>query len=93
MNKIRDNRGETLVESLVSLLIIMFAMLFLTGSVVAAARANAKMQNTDNSLHYGTIDETSAVSEVLISSDPYSTDDDINIEVTAFEQNGYKHYS
>lgn len=39
MKKLLDNRGETLVESLVSILIMSLIFVFLTGSVVVATRS------------------------------------------------------
>lgn len=42
MNKLRDNRGETLIESLVSVLIAVLAFAVLATSVVTAEKINAK---------------------------------------------------
>ena len=42
MNKLRDNRGETLIESLVSVLIAVLAFAMLATSVVTAEKINAK---------------------------------------------------
>ena len=42
MNKLRDNRGETLIESLVSVLIAVLAFAVLSTSVVTAEKINAK---------------------------------------------------
>ena len=41
MNKLRDNRGETLIESLVSVLIAVLAFVVLATSVVTAEKINA----------------------------------------------------
>lgn len=40
--RLKQKNGETLVETLVSLVIIALALLMLPGAVVAAARVNAK---------------------------------------------------
>ena len=44
MKKLKNQKGETLVETLVSLLIIVLVFVFLTGSAVAAAKINAKIR-------------------------------------------------
>ena len=88
MRKVKCTRGETLVETLVSLLIIMFAILFLTGSVVTAARSNAKMKTLDNSLHYG----GTPVSGTVTLSDDDGTTEDVEITVDIFTDNDYVYY-
>ena len=49
MKKLKNQKGETLVETLVSLLIIVLVFVFLTGSAVAAAKINAKIRDTGRS--------------------------------------------
>ena len=93
MRKLYDRHGETLVETLVALLIIMFSILFLTGSVITTARVNAKMRKQDNSLHYGASDETSTDSDVIISTDLAKTDDDQSIKVKVYTENDYRYYT
>ena len=44
MKKLKRNNGETLAETLVSLVIIALALLMLPGAVVAAARVNAQKE-------------------------------------------------
>lgn len=45
MKKLKKQGGETLVETLVSLLLIVLTFLFLTGAVVSAARVNSRLKN------------------------------------------------
>ena len=52
MKKLKNQKGETLVETLVSLLIIVLVFVFLTGSAVAAAKINTKIRDTDVSFRY-----------------------------------------
>ena len=52
MKKLKNQKGETLVETLVSLLIIVLVFVFLTGSAVAAAKINPKSRDTDVSFRY-----------------------------------------
>ena len=54
MNKLRNNRGETLVESLVSILIAVLAFGILATSVVTAEKINAKTRNTNVMFQYDT---------------------------------------
>ncbi len=42
-HKLRDKSGETLVETLVALIITTLALMMLPGAVVAAARVNARI--------------------------------------------------
>lgn len=45
INKLLKNNGESLIEVLVSLLIICLCILMLQGSIVTAAKVNQKNQN------------------------------------------------
>lgn len=47
MKKLTENRGETLIESLVSILLVSLIMLFLSTAVATAARVNNQARNTD----------------------------------------------
>ena len=59
MNKLRNNRGETLVESLVSILIAVLAFGILATSVVTAEKINAKTRNTNVMFQYATTSKNS----------------------------------
>ena len=52
MKKLKSTRGETLVETLVSLLIIVLTFAFLTTSAITAAKINAKVRQRDVSFRY-----------------------------------------
>ncbi len=58
--KIRSKKGETLAETLVSLVIVAMTMTMIAGGVVAAARVNSRADNKENTLH---IEGASVVSE------------------------------
>ncbi len=58
MKKLRDKRGETLIESLVSVLIAALAFAFLATAAVSAEKINAKTRNTDVSFRYTSADPT-----------------------------------
>ena len=45
--KLNSQKGETLVETLVAILIIAVGFIMLSGAIVAAARVNASVKNTE----------------------------------------------
>ena len=45
--KLHSNSGETIAETLVTMIILSLAVLMLAGAVVTAARVNKKADNTD----------------------------------------------
>ena len=63
MNKLKDKRGETLIESLVSVLIAALAFAFLATAAVSAEKINAKTRNTDISFRYTTVGTAGAADE------------------------------
>ena len=52
MKKLKDSRGETLVETMVSILIAVLAFSFLAMAAVTAAKLNARVRDTDLSFRY-----------------------------------------
>ena len=52
MKKLKDSRGETLVESLASILIAVLAFAVLATTVTTAEKINAQTRNTDVMFHY-----------------------------------------
>ncbi len=44
IEKLRDRSGETIVETLVSMLIVVLAFMMLAGAIVASARVNASVE-------------------------------------------------
>ena len=52
MDKLRETRGETLVETLTALLVATLVLLFLSTAVVVAARVNKQVRQTDTSFRY-----------------------------------------
>lgn len=85
MKKIKDTKGESLAETLVSLVIASMGMIILAGAIVAASRVNASVR-TDQfeenefevSEYEGTITiQNESGAEVLIN---YPTEDASNYE-------------
>ena len=93
MNKLKDNRGETLIESLVSLLILTMTFAFLAVASTTAARLNAKVRDTDVSFRYeaeGTNSKSASVTlEGSVSLDGIKSGSQT---VTLYENNGYLYY-
>ena len=87
MNKLRDNRGETLVESLVSILIAVLAFGILATSVVTAEKINAKTRNTNVMFHYDETNKTKKDIELKGAVESGSG------KVSLYENNGYYYYS
>ena len=97
MNKLRNNRGETLVESLVSILIAVLAFVILATSVVTAEKINAKTRNTDVMFQYATkpTDPTDPTNPptVMLTGEGASGKKTGSGKVSLYENNGYYYYS
>lgn len=52
-NKWRSHSGETLVETLVAMLVIVLAVMMLTGGIVTAARINKSARDLNTSFNAG----------------------------------------
>lgn len=52
MKRLRKNRGETLVETLMALTVAALVLLFLANAIFGAAKLNAAVRDTDVSFHY-----------------------------------------
>ena len=90
MNKLRNNRGETLIESLVSILIAVLAFGILATSVVTAEKINAKTRNTNVMFRYDEAKEIVDKKVELKSTDKTQTGSGT---VLLYENNGYYYYS
>ena len=90
MNKLRDNRGETLIESLVSILIAVLAFGILATSVVTAEKINAKTR--EERKEKGMFSYTGAKStdkKVTLT----GTGRTVTGKVSLYESNGYYYYN
>ena len=89
MNKLRNNRGETLVESLVSILIAVLAFGILATSVVTAEKINAKTRNTDVMFRYDGATKQDQDKEIELKGAVESGSGTVSL----YENNGYYYYS
>ena len=91
MNRLKDNRGETLIESLVSLLILTMTFAFLAVASTTAARLNAKVRDTDVSFRYAAESTDNARVELQGSVSLDGINSGLQT-VTLYENNGYLYY-
>ena len=91
MNRLKDNRGETLIESLVSLLILTMTFAFLAVASTTAARLNAKVRDTDVSFRYAAESTDNARIELQGSVSLDGIKSGLQT-VTLYENNGYLSY-
>ena len=91
MNRLKDNRGETLIESLVSLLILTMTFAFLAVASTTAARLNAKVRDTDVSFRYAEESTDNAKVELQGSVSLDGIKSGLQT-VTLYENNGYLYY-
>ncbi|MGN0169638.1 MAG: hypothetical protein ACI39H_02625 [Lachnospiraceae bacterium] len=64
--KLKSRSGETLVETLFSMLVIVLAVIMIAGSVVTAARVNKSAADMDTALRYEKFSEISDVKVTII---------------------------
>lgn len=90
--KINSTSGETIAETLVTMIILSLAVLMLAGAVVTSARVNKKADNTDTS--FSTESEIVTLDKVTITDGSKAgTAAEISISVNFHEtENGYKYY-
>lgn len=99
MKKLRDKRGETLIESLVSVLIAALAFAFLATAAVSAEKINAKTRNTDVSFRYTSAEETDPAQKTASATAQVSLEGSGAIPlqdsgtVTLYTYNGYHYYT
>lgn len=81
--KLKNNSGETLVETLFALLVVVLAMTMLAGSIVSAARINKSAEDLDTAFRItndgksGSVTVTHSSGEkTLIPIKAYQTDDE-----------------
>lgn len=90
MKKLSSKRGETLIESLVSILIAVLAFSFLAMAAVSAGKINAKTRSTDVSFHYEA-EDGKGTQNVKIKGKTYNQSEKSNL-VSLYENNGYYYY-
>ena len=94
MNKLRDNRGEALIESLVSVLIAVLAFAVLATSVVTAEKINAKTrQERANNGMFSYTDAPPSIGEVTLTGKNGNSGKKVTGTVSLYESKGYYYYN
>lgn len=87
--KLRSQRGDTLMETLAALLLVVLTMAFLATSLVTAARINAGVRQTDTALKYDNATEKPGTLTITSDKNHSSASKD----VTVYEaEGGYRYY-
>ncbi|NLL91054.1 MAG: type II secretion system protein [Ruminococcaceae bacterium] len=89
--KLKNKSGETLIEVLVGLLIIVLVMIMLPSAVTLAAKFNKQAEDMDISTM---MDRTSPITgaNVTVSYSFNGSDKSISVPVDAYESDGYFFY-
>ena len=90
--KLRSQRGDTLMETLAALLLVVLTMAFLATSLVTAARINAGVRQTNTALKYDNATEKPGTLTITRQSGA-ATDRPVEKNVTVYEtKGGYRYY-
>lgn len=92
MNKLRDNRGETLIESLVSVLIAVLAFAVLATSVVTAEKINAQTRQERKEKGMFSYTNAAPPTEKPVTLSGNSGKEGTG-DVTLYESKGYYYYN
>ena len=90
--RLKDASGETIVETLVTMIILSLAVIMLSGAVVTSARVNAKADNADTAFH---VDEGQLTQEsgVMTITDGSGAANAATLDVKVYKtENGYIYY-
>ena len=86
--KLRSQRGDTLTETLASLLLVLLTIAFLASSLVTAARINAGVRQTDTALKYD--DAEGETKPLTITRENNSVTKSVKVYET---KGGYRYYT
>lgn len=86
--KLRSQRGDTLMETLAALLLVVLTMAFLATSLVTAARINAEVRQTDTALKYD--DDEGETKPLTITRENNSVEKNVKVYET---KGGYRYYT
>ena len=94
MKKLRSHRGDTLMETLVALLIVVMTMGFLATAIVTAARVNAGVRDTDTAVHYRDDAQAAEKAMTVTQQSGTGTGGSVSKRVYVYEaENGYRYYT
>lgn len=87
-NKLKSKSGESIIEALAAMVIILMVFLFMTTSIITATRINNKIKENKTDFDY-TVDN---VQEVKMRIDYNGTYTDKEITVNRVESNDYYYW-
>ena len=91
MKKLTSASGETIIETLVSILVITVIFLCLSTAIVTAARVNATVRNADTAFRYS--EESSIGSKSVSVTNNGDASPMVTFPVTDYsKKNGYHYY-
>ena len=91
MNKIKSPAGESIAETLIALLIVSCGFILLATAVVAAAKVNTSIENTE--VVFNISGQDSQASSAVISHGGSAVSVSTSVDVTKYvTQNGYVYY-
>lgn len=95
MRRLKTDAGETIVETLVAVLIVTLSMLFLAGAVTSSARTNTAIDNSDTAFDVSKSEEVGegTVTLTTMGIDP-AKPAPLSFDVTVYEieENEYYYY-
>ncbi len=91
VNRLRSNAGESMVETLVTMIILSLAVLMLSGAVVTSAKVTKKADNTDTA--FVTTDQHQETGIMMITDDSEIATHGVFLNVNVYKtQNNYLYY-
>lgn len=94
MKKLRSQRGDTLMETIVALLIVVLTMGFLATAIVTAARINATVRDTDTAVHYGDSADAAEKAMTVTQQSGTGSGGSVSKRVYVYEaEGGYRYYA
>lgn len=88
MKHLRNKRGETLVETLLAILILSLVFVFVATAAASVAKMNKKIRDTDTSFRYASDGGESISVNVRDDSGFYN----VAIDAVQYDSNGYRYY-
>ena len=88
IKKLKSDKGETLVETLISMLIVVLSVTMLAGSIVAAARINQFAKDMNAPVQLDNASGTAPVVQLTYEGADASVINDVSIDVVLYKTDG-----
>ncbi len=90
MKKLKSDKGETLVETLISIIIVVISVAFMVTSVTVASKINARVKDAVGSRISFTYDDVKEEGTGSMTTMPEVSDSHVSVKI--YESNGYYYY-